>query len=417
MSNDITIEKTHEDTGSKALAVKVPEDLVRRAEDRAVRRMARQAKLPGFRKGKVPLDVVRHRYGDALRQTVLEEVVRDSWDQAVDRESLEDVIDRSVRNLKYEHEGPIEFEFLVEVKPRLTLERTGGFTLTRTVEPVTREQVDEQLHNLREQKATWLPVEGEQPAPGNMVRVEVAPLEGDSAGEAKPYSLVLGEGKALPELEEKIMELLPGETRDTEIRFPDDHPDESRRGESRKLRITLHEVKRQELPPLDDDLAREVGDFDDLEALTEAIRKDLEAAAVREADSRVRDQLITELVSANGVEAPAGMVTRAVAAYGQAYGIDRERMEQFYQEFRPIAESRVKRDLVLEAVAVAEQLKATEEDIDRRIAEIAAARDTTVNEVYATLEKSKRLPEIEQALTEEKVFAHLLEQSTIAEEA
>jgi trigger factor len=249
-----------------------------------------------------------------------------------------------------------------------------------------------------------------------MVRVEVAPIEDGEAGEAKPYSLVLGEGKAIPELEERIMELTPGESSDEDIRFPEDHADETKRGQSRRLRITLHEVKRQELPPLDDALAREVGDFEDLAALTEAIRTDVGTAAEREADSRVREQLVTELVAANNVEAPRAMVVRAIHAYAEAYGVPQDQLEKFHEEFRPIAESHVKRDLVLDAVATAEDLKATEEDIDARVAEIAAGRGTSVNEVYAALQKSQRLAEIERALTEEKVFAHLLDQSTIAEE-
>ncbi len=414
---EIIIEKTHEDTGSKALSVTVPQDRVKQAETRAVKNLSRQARLPGFRKGKVPPAVVRQRYGDAIRQTVLEEVVRESWEQAVDSEELTDVLDRSVRNLKFEDDGPIEFEFLVAVKPKLNLERTGGFSLTRSEQSVTQEQIDEQLHRIQEQKATWIPVEGAKPSPGEMVRVEVAQIEGEGAGEAKPYSLVLGEGKAIPALEEKIMELLPGETVEAEVSFPDDHPDESKRGQSRQLRIALHEVKRQELPPLDDALAREMGDFEDLAALTAAIRTDLEDSARRDADSKVREQLVRELVSANGVEAPEAMISRAVAAFAQAYGVQQEQMEKFYQEFRPIAESQVKRDLVLDAVAEAENLRATEEDIDARIAEIAEARNATVQEVYTTLQKSQRLAEIERALTEEKVFDHLLEQSTIVEES
>lgn len=412
----ITIEKTHEDSGSKALAVSVPTDVVKQAEKKAVQAITRRARLPGFRKGKVPPAVVRQRYGDTIRQTVLEEVVRESWEQAVDSESLTEVIDRSVRNLKFEGDGPIEFEFLVEVKPRLELERTGGFTIKREAAPVTDEQVQEQLRTIQEQRATWLPLEGEKPAPGNMVRVEVAPVEDGKTGEAKPYSLVLGDGKALPELEERIMEMMPGDHTEADIRFPEDHPDESKRGQSRRLSITLHEVKRQELPELDDDLAREAGDFEDLAALTAAVREDLEDRAQREADGKVREQLVTELVAANNVEAPRAMVSRAIHAYAEAYGVGQDQLEKFHEEFRPIAEAHVKRDLVIDAVAGANDLKASEEDVDRRIAEIAEARKTSVNEVYSALQKSKRIPEIERSLTEEKVFAHLLEQSTIAEE-
>jgi trigger factor len=412
---EIIIEKTHEDTGSKALSVTVPLERVKQAESRAVNDLSRHARLPGFRKGKVPPAIVRQRYGDAIRQSVLEDVVHESWERVVDTEELTDVIDRSVRNLKFEDDGPIEFEFLVAVKPKLNLERTGGFSLTRTEEPVTQEQIDEHLHHIQEQRATWIPVEGAKPSPGEMVRVEVAPVDGEGAGEAKPYSLVLGEGKAIPALEEKIMELLPGETTETEVSFPEDHPEEDKRGQSRRLRIQLHEVKHQELPPLDDGLAREVGDFEDLAALTAAVQTDLEDSARRDADAKVREQLVSELVAANGVEAPQAMVSRAVSAYAQAYKVPQEQVEKFYQEFQPVAEAQVKRDLVLDAIAETEKLQATEEDIDARIAQIAEARDAKVQDVYAALQKSQRLAEIERALTEEKVFDFLLDQSTIAE--
>ena len=251
--SQITVEKTAEDSASKSLRVTVPVDRVKEAEAKALKYYVQRARLPGFRQGKAPAAVVRKRFGDAIRQSVLEEVIRESWETARTSESLKPISDPSIRNVKFEEGSPIEFELLVEVRPELKLERIGGFRLDRRVTPVTDEAVTEQLERLREQKATWTPVEGAQPAPGQMVRVEVAPLEGDTAGPSQPYDLVLGENRALPALEEEIMKLAPGQTADADIRFPDDHPDESRRGQSRRVRITLHDVKRQELPALDGD--------------------------------------------------------------------------------------------------------------------------------------------------------------------
>src|SRR6266542_3672045 len=287
----IVVEKTAEDAASKSLRVTVPLDRVREAEDRAVKYYTTRARLPGFRPGKAPVGVVRKRFGDAIRQTVLEEVIRESWETARQIESLKPIADPSIRNLKFEADSPIEFELLVEVRPELKLEREGGFRLTRTVAPVVDATVDEQLQRLREDRAAWLPVEGERPAPGHMVRVEVAPLEGSQPGSAQPYTLVIGERQAIPELEERIMTLLPGQTVDAEVRFPDDHPDVSRRGQTRRVRLTLFEVKRQELPPLDDGFAREVGEFDGLAGLRTAVRQDLEREAGREADAGVRSAI------------------------------------------------------------------------------------------------------------------------------
>jgi len=411
----ITVTKTTEDAASKALRVTVPVERVREAEDKAVRQYAQRARLPGFRQGKAPDAVVRRRFSSEIRQWVLEEVIRAGWEEAKSAESLQPIADPSVRNLKFEEGQPVEFELVVEVRPEPKLERVGGFALTRPPVLVTDAMVAEQLGRLREQRATWLPVEGEKPAPGQMVRVDVAPIEGGEVKEPQPYSVVLGDGQALPALEEKIMTLRPGETVDTEVRFPEDHPDPERRGQARSVRVTLHEVKRQELPPLDDSFAKEVGDFDTLDALTGAVREDLGRAAAREADAAVREQLVEQLVSANGVEAPPSMVDRMLHGLLHAYEVPHEKAEAFYQEFRPIAVAQVRRELVLTTLAEREGLKATEADLDARIAKLAEQRKSTPAQVYASLEQAKRLPELTRSLTEEKVFTWLLSQSTVTE--
>ena len=196
--SSITITKTAEDAASKSLRVTVPVEQVREAEAKAVRQYAKRARLPGFRQGKAPEAVVRRRFSNEIRQWTIEQVIRDGWEEAKTAESLQPVADPSVRNLKFEEGQPVEFELLVEVRPELKLERFGGFTLTRSVKPVTDAMVAEQLGRLREQRASWIPVEAEKPAPGQMVRVEVAPIEAGEVQASQPYSLVLGDGQAIP---------------------------------------------------------------------------------------------------------------------------------------------------------------------------------------------------------------------------
>ncbi len=133
--SQITVEKTAEDPASKSLRVTVPVDRVQEAEAKAVKYYAQRARLPGFRQGKAPDAVVRKRFGDAIRQSVLEEVIRESWETAKSSESLKPITDPSIRNLKFEVGSPIEFDMLVEVRPEIALQRTGGFRITRTVAP------------------------------------------------------------------------------------------------------------------------------------------------------------------------------------------------------------------------------------------------------------------------------------------
>jgi len=299
------------------------------------------------------------------------------------------------------------------LKPDIQLGRLAGFQFKRTARPVTDEQVAAQLHEVREQKAPWTPVAGEKPKPKDLVHVTIAAREGTQLKDAQPHQLVLGEGRAIPEVEQQIQGMLPGETVDAIVRFPDDFPEEAKRGQTREIRLTLHEVKRQHLPELDDAFAHEVGDFDSLDALKRAIREDLERDAEREADAKVRADLIEQIVAANRVVAPKPLVERALWVFAQAYGIPEDRMSQFAAEFRPVAEAQVRRDLVLDYVVEQQQLQATEAELDRRIQELAERRGMPAEQLYASLEKAKRLRDVERSITEEKVFAFLLSQSTV----
>lgn len=411
---DITIQKTKEDLASKRLQVTVPAERVKATEAGAVAKYAKSARLPGFRKGKAPEALVRKKYADAIRQAVLEELVQASWERARETEKLRPVGQPHIHDLKWSEANVVEFELHVEVHPELTLAKTTGFKLERKLEPVAEARVTEQIDKLREQKATWTPLEGAKPAPGNLVELTIANLD-EGETDARPYALVLGEGQAIPELEERVMGLAHGETQDVEVKFPDDYPEEAKRGKARKLRLTLREVKRQDLPALDDAFARAQGDFEDVAALTAAVRKDLESEAVRDADSKVRDQLIQAIIAANDVPAPKSLVDRLTAGYADAYGIPKEQFATFRAEFDSVAAAQVRRGLVLDAVVDANTLAATEADIDARVSELATARNAPPAQLYASLEKSGRLRDLERALTEEKAFTWLLSQSTVSE--
>jgi trigger factor len=413
--SEIQIQKKRADSASASLQVTVPPDRVRQAEDRAVRYFGERARLPGFRAGKAPAAIVRKRFGEAIRQSVLEEIIRESWEAAKSSEGLKPVAEPHIHNLKFEDGGPIEFELHVDVRPDLTLNRMGGFKLQRKVVAIKDADVEGRLRALQEQKANWIPIEGERPAPGHLVRLDVATMEGGEADKPQPYVIVLGEGQAVPSLEEKVMTLLPGETADAEVKYPDDHPDEAKRGTARQVRVTLHEVKRKELPPLDEAFAREVGEFESLDALRTAIREDLVKETERDANRQVRADLLQQMAQANNVEAPASMVERFTQAYARAYEVPEARLEGFRNEFRPVAEAQVRRDLILDAVAEAQQLRATEAELDQRVASLAEARQTSPAQLYASLQKADRLGELERGITEEKIFNFLLSQSTVEE--
>jgi trigger factor len=250
-----------------------------------------------------------------------------------------------------------------------------------------------------------------------MVKVVLSAGEGDAEApaEQRPVTLTLGQRDAIPGIEELIMELTPGQTRERKVKWPDDFPDEAQRGQSKNVRVTLQEVKRKSAPALDDAFAREVGDFDSLDALRVAVRKDMEEHATRDADATVRQALLDQIAEANPFDVPPSWVTRTIDAYMQAYQIPDEQRQQFAGEFATVAERQVRRDMLIDALADQQQLTASERDVDDRVAKVAEQRGADPGQVYASLQKAGRLAEIERSITEEKVFEWLTARNEVTD--
>ena len=411
MELEITTKKS--DGGARHLEVRVPAETVADAEDKAARRYATNLRLPGFRPGKAPAAIVRKRFGPAIREEALNTLLNEAYKEVLEREKIQPAGQPRVEHVHF-HEGqPLTFELHVEVRPEIVLARTTGFRVQRTRRPVSDEQVRDQIEHLRDQRATWTPAE-EKPLPGDLVSVELATADESGAmPEPKQYQVVLGAGQAIPGVEEVIMEATPGQTLERPVKWPDDFPDEAQRGKTKAVRVKLVDVKRKQVPELDDAFAREVGDFDSIDALTRTVREDLDRHADRDADAEVRQRLVDDIISANPFDIPKSWVDQMVEAYIEAYQVPEEERERFRGEFRAVAERQVRRDLVIETIAEKQNLKATESDIDTRVAEVAEKRNADPGQVYASLQKAGRIRELERSITEDKVFAWLTGQNIV----
>ena len=410
---DIQITPKKTDGVERRIEVQVPVDAVRQAQEKAARRYAGSVRLPGFRPGKAPPAMVLKRFGDAIRQEAVDAIIQEAYKQVVEEGKLKLAAQPHVHDLKFVEGQPLTFELHLEVSPDIALERTHGFRVTRTQRSVGDDQVREQLETLREQRATLTPVD-DKPLEGDVVTVLLATSDEDGTmPEGKEYRLVLGAGQAIPGIEELIMSAKPGQTAERPVKWPDDFPDETQRAKTKTVRVTLSDVKRKSLPELDDTFAREVGDFESMDALRKAVREDLDKDAVREADSEVRQKLIDEVVGANPFDVPPSWVVRLVGAYAEAYEVPEPEREKFATQFRPMAERQVRRDLVIDTLAEREGLAATEAELDDRVSDLATKRGTDPGQLYASLQKAGRLKEIERSITEEKVFKWLTERSTI----
>ncbi|MEJ7809054.1 MAG: trigger factor [Gemmatimonadaceae bacterium] len=410
---DIQITPKKSEGLERVLEVSVPVEEVRTAEEKAAHRYASQVRLPGFRPGKAPTAMIRKRFAQPIRQEAVEALLQQAYEAVLAREGLKPASQPRVEHVHFDEGKPLTFELHLEVRPTLELARTQGFRVTRTPRHVAEEQIREQIEHLRDQRANWAPV-SERAMPGDMVTVTLATAEqSQDVGDGKEYRLVMGGGQAIAGIEELIMETVPGETSERPVRWPADFPDEAQRDKTKTVRVTVTEVKRKSVPALDDAFAREVGDFDSVDALTGAVRDDLVRHAEREGDAEVRQRLVDEIIGANAFEVPGSWVTQVVQAYLEAYQVPEEEREKFAADFRPMAERQVRRDLIIDTIAERQALAASEADIDERVAEVAAKRDADPGQVYASLQKAGRIRELERSITEDKVFEWLLKQNTV----
>ncbi len=412
----ITITPTESAGVSRRMQISVPADTVASFENQAARKYATQARIPGFRPGKAPAAMVRKRYAAEVRQEAIELAMNEAFREAVEREGLKLAAQPHVHDLKAEPGQPLEFELHCEVRPEPELSILSGFSVTRRDAVVTDELIEEQIEKIRDQKADWAPVD-DKPAPGDMVTVLLSTADADgSLPDGKEYRLVLGGGQAIAGIEELIMETAPGGTTERQVRWPDDFPDESQRGATKLVRVALTDVKRKAMPALDDAFAREVGDFDTVQILRDAVRADMSEHAKREADADVRGQLIDRIVEANPFDVPKAWVLQLVDGYMKMYGVPEHEKQRFADEFMPMAERQVRRDLIIDTIAERETLTASASDVDARIETLAQARNVDPGQVYAQLQKAGRLQEIERELTEDRVFGWLLEKNPVSGE-
>lgn len=409
-TSDLRIAVAQPRTWARRLTITVPAERVRRERDDVARRLARRVKLPGFRQGKIPQAVVERQFGPAIDREALERVVGDAYREALARHQFQPISQGEVENIDYTPGSDLTFDVEFEIRPVIELSRLGGFRITRERPEVTDEDVNRVLERVREQNAVWHPVEAEAPVDGDAVTVEITPA---AAAKPRHYHLVLGKGEAVPSVEAAIRTLKPGEERDFTLELPDPEAGEGATREER-TRIRLVEAHRPELPALDDEFARSVGDFDDLATLRARIREDLEREADAEAERGVRHRLLDAIIEANPFELPDSLVYQYLQRLIPAQeGADPTGLAEAREVARPAAMRVLRRMMVLERVAELEGLRATSADLDARVEALAERQGRPAGEVWAQLQKTGRLSRLEEEITEDKVFEYLESQSTI----
>jgi len=408
----------------RRLQVEEEPEVVREAWERAFSRVQREAKLPGFRKGKVPRSMIKIHFSGDVRQEVARHLIPDVYRQALAEAQLKPVEEPDLQDVRLEEDAPLVFSAVVEIKPTITLGAYTGLAVSHTPKPFAEDETDEALGQLRDQHAEFRAVERAADL-GDLVIVDYTLTpEGMEPRNEAGYGFVVGQAQVLPEIDEAVIGLVPGGSRETRLRFADDHRNEALRGKSGAASVTVREVKEKVLPALDDDFAKTVGSFETLEALRAEVRKELEARRARENRLGLEEAVVDALLAAHEFQVPEALVLRQVGhAIEHArervrrQGVDPDRLPWDYkkllEELRPGAEKAVRRTLLLEAIGEKEGFMPEEADVEAEVERIAQASQRPAPAMRRMMEQSGDLDSLRLSMRERRTLDFLIERATV----
>jgi trigger factor len=409
----------------RRLQVEEVPEVVQDAWNKAFKRVQKEARLPGFRKGKVPPGMIKLHFADDIRQDVARHLIPDVYRQALQETKLRPVEEPDLKEVMLEEGAALKFEALVEIKPAIELGQYAGLTVRHAPKPFEEREVDEALEHLREQHAEFRTVERPADLHDLVIMDYTLTPEGMDARTETGYGFLVGSGSVMPEVEEAAIGLSAGGERTARIRFPDDHRNEALRGKAGEAKVKVTEVKEKVLPALDDELAKTVGQFDTLAALRAEISKGLQTRRETENRRALEDAVMEAVLAGHPVEVPEALVLRQVGHLIEhtrervrRQGMDPDKLPWDYgkllEELKPGAEKAVRRSLVLEAIAEKEGLTPTDADIDAEVEKIAVANNRPVPAVRRIMQDNGDLEGLRHSLRETRTLDFLISKSTVA---
>ncbi|HEY7097536.1 MAG TPA: trigger factor [Terriglobales bacterium] len=410
----------------REIEVEVPADQVARETDTLIQKYQKLARIPGFRRGHVPASIIRQRFSEDIKTEVVENLVPKAFRREAERLGLVPVSQPQVSGL-HVHEGePLRFKASFEVMPEVKAEGYKELRADKPTVTVTDEEVDQSLESIREQRATFSSVEGRPLADGDFAEVA---LDGrPKSGEGKPVHMddVLVEiaGKnTMPEFNENLRGVSVGDERTFDVAYPQDSSDQRLAGQTFTYTVKVLAVKQKSLPELNDDFAKELGEFTNLDEVRKQIREGMQADRTVTAEREAKDKLVAELVKRNDFEVPESLVDRqidarlerglrALAAQGmRAEDIKKMDFNRLRAGQREQALQEVKASLLLERVADQENIAVQDEEIEREIEALATQSKQPVEEVRARLTRDGAVDRIRNRLRSEKTLDFLYHQS------
>ena len=392
--------------------------------------VGREVRVPGFRAGKVPLAILRQRFGDAVRGEILQSAIVDATSSTIEDEGIRPAMQPEIGDLKFDDGEDLEYTLNLELLPEIEPADFSALELERMVVEAEEGEVAEALERLASQHRHFSPAEeGAAAKDGDEVTIDfVGSIDGEpfEGGAADGFVLRLGSGQFVPGLEEQLVGAMSGATQTVGIDFPEDYPNEELRGRAASFAVEVKEVRTPDETGVDDELAKHLG-FDDLGALKAAIGGQIEGEYERASRARLKRDLLDRLADSHSFELPPGMVTREFDTIWSQIEEAREKdnlddedkdlsEDDLRARYRGIAERRVLLALLLSEVGRANNIRVTEDEITRAMAEQARMfpqREAEIYEFYR--ENPEAMQSLQAPIFEDKVVDFIIEMARVTD--
>ena len=408
----------------RTIEITVPAAEVQQETERVIGSLKARAKLPGFRPGKAPSSLIRQRYAGDIREEVVRSLVPKHFHKTAEDQNLRVVGTPDITDVHFHDGEPLKFKAEFEVSPDFDLKDYRGLTVGYREPQVTEEQVAQRLEQLREQKAQFVNEAPRPVADGDFAVVSLDPLDQAEPILAKQDEVVveIGAAETFEAFTLNLRGLSPGDEKEFEVAYPEEFGDRKLAGRTIRFRAVLKGIRRKELPELSDDFATELGDFKDLEALREELRKALVREQEYGAQQEAKSKLVDQLVQAHDFPVPVALVDRQIENQVEQYlrtlvaqGVDVSTVKLDWNKVRESQRERatkqVKASMLLDRIAEREAIEVTNDEVDREVLHVARQQKEPLAAVRRRLEKEGALRQIAGRIRTEKTLNLLFEQA------
>lgn len=414
------------DSVRRRVAVEVPAEMVRGEIERTFDSLRRNAKVRGFRPGRVPRPVLERLFGDQVRADVFSKLIQESFADALREQQLEPVGEPEVVTDQAEPGAPLRYSVTIEVKPDVVATGYHGLEADRRVREVTDTDVEGFLNDLRESLAQLRPIPDRVVTQGgDMATIDYEARIGDRiAGRGEARVVEVEAGGATTSLGAHLVGITVGVPVDFAIDYPSDHANAELAGQSVAFHVAVKSLAAKEVPPLDDEFAKDHGECDTLDALRQRVRQQLEAVAARDADGALRASLMDQLISAHQLEVPRSMVARRtdvlVEEFLDSLGSRRppasreaDLRARLHEELHERAQQQVKASLLLEAIARQEQLSVSDDELDVQIDRVLERAGNARERVRALYHEPAARMRLRAQLLQERALDRVVEHARV----